>query len=146
MGRLRWWRDYGRWQLIEGAILALLAGAIFIGVVAVLFSKGVRPAPSLASPVSWLAVKARIPIVNVPGPVARGGEWVTNLNGTRVCRLVRDVDPQERAAFTTSWYWRVICGDWRQPEPQTFAPLPDWIRVNPISGDGNAVHVEDGWR
>lgn len=144
-----WWRRPGSCC----AALAILATVITVVVIA-----GVAVRQHLADhtplvPIVQLlelrAVGVQTGFSNFPtmpaGPIAKEGEWVTNLNGTRACRLIRDIDPQERSAFQSSFYWRTVCSNWQQRVPQSAMPLPDWLRLDDHP-EKNSVHVEDGWR
>lgn len=68
-------------------------------------------------------------------PIARTGEWVTNPDGTRVCKLVRDV--------RVGGFMNVSsCSDWVGEMPQ-FGQLVPYLRNNRGFGQ---IHVEGEWR
>ncbi len=73
-----WWR-WRRAVVIRN--LAISGAAISIAVVAVLFFRTPRPA-AMTGKVSWMAIETQRDFINVAGPIARQGEWVTNVNGT----------------------------------------------------------------
>jgi hypothetical protein len=74
-------------------------------------------------------------VVEQHSPIARTGEWITHPDGSRACRLTRDI-----------YYRQVLqvsdCTDWTMPVPFTGQQV-DFLRWSPARGQ---INVEGEWR
>ena len=68
-------------------------------------------------------------------PIATSGEWVTNPDGTKVCRLVRDIGVGMTMSLGS-------CADWVGAVPVNKQIVP-WLRNNRGVGQ---INVEGKWR
>lgn len=68
-------------------------------------------------------------------PIAKAGEWVTNPDGTKVCRLVHNV--------VVGGFMNVSsCADWVDEMPKFGQAVP-YLRSNRGFGQ---IHIEGEWR
>jgi hypothetical protein len=78
--------------------------------------------------------------------IAAAGQWITHVNGERVCQIKQDMPDtiEIRARLPTSIFWRTNCSNWREPQPTPMAPLPDWMRRGP--GGWAQILVDGVWK
>lgn len=98
-------------------------GALAIGcaIVAILDRYCVPPAPSKDG---------------FPPPIAKAGEWVTHPDGTRICRLLFPIYPNQVVEPS-------FCEDWQERIPYRGMQV-DFLRSSPWRG--GQTNIEGKWR
>lgn len=70
------------------------------------------------------------------GPIATTGEWVTNPDGSRVCRLRRPI-------YRAMVFSRDLCEDWQGAVPAWGQTVP-WLQYT--GAHGGKIMIEGRWR
>ena len=111
----------------------MMPGSMMTRQALVVFLLAVGASSMLAAVLFAMLILREPPISG--SPIARAGEWVTNPDGSRVCRLTRDLTVGMTPSLT-------MCSDWQTEKPG-YAQIVPWLRVNRM---GSQINVEGKWR